>query len=230
MKKAFTLLELTLSCVIFTLLLVLVSKSLKESHHLNQKTLETHQIFLDLNAALLSVEKIFSKCLKVQLSSNALTCLLRDDENILDLDDENKAYIINSGLILENNTSLYSPKSQFLKLLQNRKALFNDDEQKLYVLAQDEVKILQILDDEKVKTDFSGVFLPLEARLDLSLKNGEILYELKPKFQSDLLGQSAVLAHNVSVFEIQQKNKTFILKICMQKEDLNQCLQKRLYQ
>ena len=124
MKKAFTLLEFTFSCVIFALLFVLISKTLKENYHFNLKISESHQMLLDLNQALLNTEKILSKCLKMQISPNALTCLLRDEENILDLDSNYKAYLINSTLILDNNTSLYSPKSQFLKILQNRKIFF----------------------------------------------------------------------------------------------------------
>ena len=229
MKKAFTLLEFTFSCVIFALLFVLISKTLKENYHFNLKILENHQMLLDLNQALLNTEKILSKCLKMQISPNALTCFLRDEENILDLDNNYKAYLINSTLILDNNVSLYSPKSQFLKILQNRKDLFRDDEKRLYVLVQDEIKTLQILSDKNVKADFIGIFTPLEARLDLILKNTKIEYELRPKFHNDSLKQSGILAQNISVFEFQNRAGNLILKICMQKGTFNQCLQKRLY-
>ena len=195
MKKAFTLLEFTFSCVIFALLFVLISKTLKENYHFNLKISESHQMLLDLNQALLNY----------------------------------KAYLINSTLILDNNTSLYSPKSQFLKILQNRKDLFKDDEKRLYVLVQDEIKTLQILSNKNVKADFVGIFIPLEARLDLILKNTKIEYELRPKFHNDSLKQSGILAQNVSVFEFQNRAGNLILKICMQKGTFNQCLQKRLY-
>lgn len=229
MKRAFTLLELTLSCVIFAILLVLVSRVLKESYHLNTKALESHQMLLDLNSALLNVEKILSKCLKTRMSPNTLTCLLRDDENILGLDNDNNPYLINSTLVLDKNASFYSPKSQFLKVLQNRKDLFGDNEKILYVLVQDEVKNLEILDNQNLKADFVGVFLPLEAKLDLMLKDGKIIYELRPRFKDDLLKQSAIIAHDVSVFEFQEKAGDFVLEICMQKRDSAQCLRKRLY-
>lgn len=229
MKRAFTLLELTLSCVIFAILFALVGKILKESHHLNTKALENHQMLLDLNSVLLSVEKILSKCLKVRVSPNAVTCLLRDDENILGLDDDSNPYLINSTLILDKNTSFYSPKSQFLKILQNRKDLFADNAKRLHVLVQDKVKSLEILDNENVRAEFLGVFIPLEARLDLILQDEKIVYELRPRFENDLLKQSTIIAHDVNVFELQREIGHFILKICIQKKDLSQCLQKRLY-
>ncbi len=229
MKKAFTLLELTLSCVIFALLLTLVSKTLKESHYFNLRALKNQQMLSDLNVALLQTEKILSNCLKIQISSKSSTCLLRDDENILDLDSYNRAYLMNSTLILDNNTSLYSPKSRFLKILQNRKDLYKDNEKKLYVLVQNELKSLKILNNEELKADFVGTFLPLEAKLDLILKDKKLLYELRPKIENDSLKQSGVLAYDVSVFELHNKAGDFILKLCMQKENLELCLQKRLY-
>ncbi len=228
MKKAFTLLELTISCVIFASLLVLVSKSLKESYRLNFKALENAQVLLELNSALLQTQNLLSKCLQIQSSQGYVSCFLRDDENILDLNDKNEAYLLNSTLILENNTSLYAPKSHFLELLQRRKILFKDEEKRLFVWTKDGLKTLQILSDERVNADFSGVFLPLKARLDLRLKDSKLLYDLKPKFQNDALKQSGVLAQDISIFELQKRSGVFFLKLCMQKENANHCLQKRL--
>lgn len=75
--------------------------------------------------------------LDITFESNHVSCLIKDDLLYLD---GNQAKLLNSSLILEYNTSLYSPDSNFKLQLQNRKELYNDKQNIIYTLVGKEIK------------------------------------------------------------------------------------------
>lgn len=121
MSKAFTLFELIISLILFTFITNLLSKPLMDFYHLNFTALHTNNLHLNL----LKIEKLIQNCINFTFSQNTLKCFLKD--KLISLKD-NKLYLINSALILENNHTLYSPHSNFKTQLQNRKDLYNDNE------------------------------------------------------------------------------------------------------
>lgn len=121
MSKAFTLFELIISLILFTFITSLLSKPLMDFYHLNFTALHTNNLITQAHLNLLKIEKLIQNCLNFTFSQNTLKCLLKD--KLISLKD-NKLYLINSALILENNHTLYSPHSDFKTQLQNRKDLY----------------------------------------------------------------------------------------------------------
>ncbi|EAI3268138.1 hypothetical protein E3F28_02455, partial [Campylobacter jejuni] len=149
---------------------------------------------------------------------NTLKCLLKDE--LISLKD-NKLYLINSALILENNHTLYSPHSDFKTQLQNRKDLYNDNEHIGYAYKINKIEKISILENG-ISANFTGSFIPLQAQLVIKLQNEELIYEIKPKF-NEQLNQQGLISKNISSFNL-QNNK---LKICL-KRQTKHCLEKRI--
>ncbi|EEO7742182.1 prepilin-type N-terminal cleavage/methylation domain-containing protein, partial [Campylobacter upsaliensis] len=69
MKKAFSLLELTIALVIFSIIFMLISKPLREFYLLHLKSLEQNEVILKLNQTLLNLENILLKCVNLEFTS-----------------------------------------------------------------------------------------------------------------------------------------------------------------
>lgn len=110
MSKAFTLFELIISLILFTFITGLLSKPLMDFYHLNFTALHTNNLITQAHLNLLKIEKLIQNCINFTFSQNTLKCLLKDE--LISLKD-NKLYLINSALILENNHTLYSPHFDF---------------------------------------------------------------------------------------------------------------------
>lgn len=229
MKKAFSLLEMIMALVIFTLLLAILSKPLGEFYRYHFKSLKENSLYLDLNTALLHIDKILSHCEKIEPIAKGLTCLFRDDENILNLDDKARLILQNSMLILEKNSHFYLPNSRLDELLKSRKALFNDIDKTLYFYANNQIQSFEVLNENNISLnqDFTGFFIPIQARIELLLQNEKIHYIIYPKITHDALKQESIIAENIGAFELMQKQNTNYLKLCLKEQDL--CFEKRLY-
>lgn len=162
--------------------------------------------------------KFYFSADNITFSQNTLKCLLKDE--LISLKD-NKLYLINSALILENNHTLYSPHSDFKTQLQNRKDLYNDNEHISYAYKINKIEKISILENG-ISANFTGSFIPLQAQLVIKLQNEELIYEIKPKF-NEQLNQQGLISKNISSFNL-QNNK---LKICL-KRQTKHCLEKRI--
>ncbi|AAW35543.1 hypothetical protein Q6T70_000255 [Campylobacter jejuni] len=218
MSKAFTLFELIISLILFTFITSLLSKPLMDFYHLNFTALHTNNLITQAHLNLLKIEKLIQNCINITFSQNTLKCLLKDE--LISLKD-NKLYLINSALILENNHTLYSPHSDFKTQLQNRKDLYNDNEHISYAYKINKIEKISILENG-ISANFTGSFIPLQAQLVIKLQNEELIYEIKPKF-NEQLNQQGLISKNISSFNL-QNNK---LKICL-KRQTKHCLEKRI--
>ncbi|MBZ7942396.1 prepilin-type N-terminal cleavage/methylation domain-containing protein [Campylobacter molothri] len=222
MKKAFTLFELVISLILSGIILMILSKPLWEFYQLNNKNLKTKELIISTHLTLLKIEKLFQSCANINIiDDNLIHCFLKDD--LLTLEDKN-AHLLNSTLILENNTTLYSPKSDLQTQLQNRKALYKDEQNIIYGLNNNKIQKIFILSENNLSSSFIGNFIPISAELNFTFKDDQIYYEIKPRF-NDELKQSAILAKNISFFKIQNSK----LKICMKNQKQEYCLEKRLF-
>ncbi|EFC32584.1 TPA: hypothetical protein RTF98_000104 [Campylobacter jejuni] len=218
MNKAFTLFELVISLILFTFIASLLSKPLINFYHLNFTALHANNLIIQTHLNLLKIEKLIQNCINITFSQNTLKCLLKDE--LISLKN-NKLYLVNSTLILENNHTLYSPHSDFKTQLQNRKDLYNDNEHIIYALKMNKIERISILENG-IFTNFMGNFIPLQAQLIIKLQNEELIYEIKPKF-NEQLNQQGLISKNISSFSL-QNNK---LKICLKKQ-MRYCLEKRI--
>lgn len=222
MKKAFTLFELVISLILSGIILMILSKPLWEFYQLNNKNLKTKELIINTHLTLLKIEKLFQSCANINIiDDNLIHCFLKDD--LLALKDKN-THLLNSTLILENNTTLYSPKSDLQTQLQNRKALYKDEQNIIYGLNNNKIQKIFILSENNLSSSFIGNFIPISAELNFTFKDDQIYYEIKPRF-NDELKQSAILAKNISFFKIQNSK----LKICMKNQKQEYCLEKRLF-
>ncbi|MBZ7940519.1 prepilin-type N-terminal cleavage/methylation domain-containing protein [Campylobacter molothri] len=222
MKKAFTLFELVISLILSGIILTILSKPLWEFYQLNNKNLKTKELIINTHLTLLKIEKLFQSCANINIiNDNLIHCFLKDD--LLALKDKN-THLLNSTLILENNTTLYSPKSDLQTQLQNRKALYKDEQNIIYGLNNNKIQKIFILSENNLSSSFIGNFIPISAELNFTFKDDQIYYEIKPRF-NDELKQSAILAKNISFFKIQNSK----LKICMKNQKQEYCLEKRLF-
>lgn len=229
MKKAFTFLEIILGLIIFSILSIIISKILSQIYFYHFETLKNQNTILNLKNALLGLEKITQKCLNIKIQNNALACLLFDEENLLFLKDK-QAFIINSTLILKDkDEKYYSPKSNFLIQYHNNKDLFNLNDKFIYILFKDDIYKSLIIDNENLflEHNFTGHFLPLQAKLNLFLKNEELKYEVDPFSKNHTL--KGILAQNISDFTINQNNKGIKIKLCSSQDNKNLCLEKLIY-
>ncbi len=221
MNKAFSLFETILVLILAGFLAVFLSRTLWEFYYLNNQQLKMKELILKTHLSVLRLEKLLQSCVDITLESNHISCLIKDD--LLYLDD-NKAKLLNSSLILENNTSLYSPNSNFKLQLQNRKELYNDKQNIVYALVGKEIKKIFIHSENNITTSFKGNFIPIQARIKLFLKEDKIHYELYPYFDNRL-EQYSIFMDNVSLFEIQKQK----LKLCLKEYKQEYCLAKRLF-
>lgn len=222
MKKAFTLFELVISLILSGIILTILSKPLWEFYQLNNKNLKTKELIINTHLTLLKIEKLFQSCANINIiDDNLIHCFLKDD--LLALKDKN-THLLNSTLILENNTTLYSPKSDLQTQLQNRKSLYKDEQNIIYGLNNNKIQKIFILSENNLSSSFIGNFIPISAELNFTFKDDQIYYEIKPRF-NDELKQSAILAKNISFFKIQNSK----LKICMKNQKQEYCLEKRLF-
>lgn len=232
MKKAFTLFEFVIAMVIFSALFALLFKPLGQMYNLHYKEQKNADTFLDLNLALLSLEKIMQKCLNLEYKKISLECNLIDEENIL-FKEKQELSIAYSGLILKNNKGeFYSPKSYFVDDFTNPKkgALLNfyqffqnkvENKFFVYDLTHSKLETIELLGDNKLKSSFTGFYLPLQARASFYKNGKDLIYELNSYFG---LKQKALFLENISDFSVSQRKGYFILKLC--KNEL--CLQKVL--
>lgn len=232
MKKAFTLFEFVITMVIFFAVFALLFKPLGQMYDLQYKAQKNADIFLDLNLALLSLEKIMQKCLNLEYKEMSLECNLVDEENIL-FKEGQELLIAHSGLILKNDKNeFYSPKSYFLDDFTNPKkgALLNfyqffknkvENKFFVYDLTHSKLETIELLANNKLKSSFEGFYLPLQARASFYKDGKDLFYELNSYFG---LRQKALFLENISEFSVSQRRDYFILKLC--KNEL--CLQKVL--
>lgn len=137
MNKAFSLFETILVLILIGFLALFLSRTLWEFYYLNNQQLKMKDLILKTHLSVLRLEKLLQTCTNITFEPNHISYLLKDD--LLYLDD-NKEKLLNSSLILENNTSLYSPNSNFKLQLQNRKELYNDEQNIIYALVNKEIK------------------------------------------------------------------------------------------
>ncbi|TKX33211.1 hypothetical protein [Campylobacter aviculae] len=221
MSKAFSLFELIIVLILLGFIASILSKPLWEIYYFNHQNLKTNDLILKTHLTLLRIEKLLQSCINIDTDNYSLSCFLKDD--LLTLDGK-KAHLLNSTLILENNTTLYSPKSDLQTQLQNRKALYKDEQNILYALVNHQIQKIFVSQENNLSSSFKGSFIPISAELNLAFKNNQIYYEIKPKF-NDELKQSAILAENISFFKIQNSK----LKICIKDQVQEYCLEKRLF-
>lgn len=218
MNKAFSLFETILVLILIGFLALFLSRTLWEFYYLNNQQLKMKDLILKTHLSVLRLEKLLQTCTNITFEPNHISCLLKDD--LLYLDD-NKEKLLNSSLILENNTSLYSPNSNFKLQLQNRKELYNDEQNIIYALVNKEIKKIFIHSENNITASFKGKFIPIQARIKLFLKEDKIHYELYPYFDNQL-EQYSIFMDNVSLFEIQKQK----LKVCLKDKSKNIALQK----
>ncbi|TKX31733.1 hypothetical protein [Campylobacter estrildidarum] len=221
MNKAFSLFEFIIVLILSGMILAILSKPLWEFYHFNHQYLTTNKLILKTHLTLLRIEKLLQSCTSINLKSHSINCFLKDD--LLTLDDR-KAHLLNSTLILENNDTLYSPKSDIQAQLQNRKALYKDEKNILYALVNNQIQKIFVLSENNLSSSFKGSFIPVSAQLNLIFKNNQLYYEIKPRF-SDELKQNAILAENISFFKMQNSK----LKICIKEKNQEYCLEKKLF-
>ncbi|HEB9337170.1 TPA: hypothetical protein RZK48_000130 [Campylobacter coli] len=221
MNKAFSLFEIILVLILVGFLVMFLSRTLWEFHYLNNQQLKMKDLILKTHLSTLRLEKLLQSCIDITFESNHASCLIKGDLLYLD---GNQAKLLNSSLILENNTSLYSPNSNFKLQLQNRKELYNDKQNIVYALVGKEIKKIFIHSENNITTSFKGEFIPIQARLKLFLKEDKIHYELYPYFDNRL-EQYSIFINNVSLFEIQKQK----LKLCLKEYEQEYCLTKRLF-
>ncbi|EAH8084532.1 hypothetical protein V4G64_000985, partial [Campylobacter coli] len=213
--------ETILVLILIGFLALFLSRTLWEFYYLNNQQLKMKDLILKTHLSVLRLEKLLQTCTNITFEPNHISCLLKDD--LLYLDD-NKEKLLNSSLILENNTSLYSPNSNFKLQLQNRKELYNDEQNIIYALANKEIKKIFIHSENNITASFKGKFIPIQARIKLFLKEDKIHYELYPYFDNQL-EQYSIFMDNVSLFEIQKQK----LKVCLKEQEQEYCLTKRLF-
>ena len=172
MIKTFTLFEFIISLILFTIIASLISQPLSHFYFLNFNALNTNNLIIQTHFNILKIEKLMQNCTNITFLNHTLNCFLKDE--IITLKD-NKLYLIHSTLILENNQTFYSPKSDFKLQLQNRKDLYQDNERIIYALKNGKIEKISILKNNTILSNFTGVFIPLQAQLIISLKNQELI-------------------------------------------------------
>ncbi|MBS4314320.1 PulJ/GspJ family protein [Campylobacter vulpis] len=222
MKKAFSLLELMIVLIIFSIIFMLMAKPLREFYLLHLKSLEQNEVILKLNQTLFNLENILLKCVNLEFTNENFSCFLKDDESIFVLEN-GKLKLVNSMLILKNHTSFYSPKSDFVHLLQNKIDLFKDKDGSFYALKDGKVELLNPANFQS-----EGVFYPLKAKVEFKFEDNALKYTLKPKIFNENLKQEALLLDFVQDFRLREQNGALWIKICVQKSHFSHCLEKML--
>ncbi|AJC90957.1 hypothetical protein [Campylobacter subantarcticus] len=241
MKKAFNLLELVLSFVILGILVAILSNPAIHLYNYSYKIKNSNTIFLNLNQTLFSIEKIYHSCLNVTLTSNSFECYMSTNDDIFY--DISLKKLNFSGVILENNESSFSPKSNlhFVEdgiskgILSNYKDMHS--EKKLKIYANDYMyfydmknsKVYKVLIDDKEKIHFlnekfSGFYTVLYAYVRVYLENENIYIQIDDLNHNK---RSFLLAQNISKLIFKQDDKALKVSICDKNQ--NECLSKWMF-
>ncbi|MBX2078356.1 type II secretion system protein, partial [Campylobacter peloridis] len=111
MKKAFSLLELVLSILIFSIITAILSNPSIQLYDKVFQVKKTNEVFFDLNQILLKIEKIQQDCIEFKYNSHSFECYVSASNDIFYDNSLNRMNF--SGVILEDNKSFFSPKSNF---------------------------------------------------------------------------------------------------------------------
>ncbi|KAA6225258.1 MULTISPECIES: type II secretion system protein [unclassified Campylobacter] len=216
MKQAFSLVENILVIVLLGIIFAVIFKPLQESYRLNFTHLKEDSLTIDINLALLFMDKILSNCIDINIENNGFNCLLKDSENLLNLENK-KLSLLNSSLLLKINSHFYIPNAKLSQILENRKKLFNDSNQRIFALNDDKLITLQVINDNNVSvsSDFNGFFTPILAKINFSLENDDLIYNIYPNITDESLKQSAILAKNISEFKLSYNTNFYSLKLCV---------------
>ncbi|KGI56488.1 hypothetical protein [Campylobacter sp. MIT 97-5078] len=242
MKKAFSLFECLLVLVLSCAFAFIIFQPLQNlfslySSQQSQKALELHSSFT-------FIEKLLRRCIKLQISSQNISCLLEDKNNIL-LQRSLHTFIGSSGLLLQDqNKSFYAPKSHFIhEIVSNNKkiqvgvlaqqlALRNQKNHFLYLynLETKQIYELEVLSDTELKfsqnTEFKGFYKLVEANILISFQQNSLSYEYTA--YSSTKSQKAILLEEVQSFAISQNASTYTMKICLFDKTKPICLEKEL--
>ncbi|EAI8623685.1 hypothetical protein IO397_000088 [Campylobacter lari] len=238
MTKAFSLLELALSLVILGILITILINPAMYIYNYSFNVKKSSEIFFDLNQALLSMEKIYNSCLNAIFTSNSFECYMNANDDIFyDLSLKKLNF---SGIILENNESFFSPKSNlyFIEngisegILSNYKDMHSMKKLKIYtsdymyIYDIKNSKIYKILVDDREKINFfdesfSGFYTILYAYIKVYLKNKNIYMQIDDLNHNK---QVFLLAQNISKLIFKHDGELLKITICSNTQ--NRCLDK----
>ncbi|EAI4297460.1 prepilin-type N-terminal cleavage/methylation domain-containing protein [Campylobacter lari] len=241
MKKAFSLLELALSIVILGILIAILSNPAIHLYNHSYKIKNSNTVFLNLNQTLLSMEKIYHSCLNATLTSSSFECYMSANDDIFyDLSLKKLNF---SGIILENNESFFSPKSNlhFIEngsskgILSNYKDMHSEKKLKIYAndymyfydIQNSKIYKALVSDREKIHFNsekFSGFYTILYAYVRVYLENENIYMQIDDLNHNK---RSFLLAQNISKLIFKQDDKTLKVLICDKSQ--NECLSKWMF-
>ncbi|OCX42262.1 hypothetical protein A7X81_03470 [Campylobacter ornithocola] len=241
MKKAFSLLELVLSFIVLGVLVVILSNPVIYLYNHSFKIKKSNEVFFNLNQTLLSMEKIYHSCLNVTLTSNSFECYMSANDDIF-YDFSLKEFNF-SGVILDNNESFFSPKSNlhFIEngiskgIFSNYKDMHSEKKLKIYTsdymyiydIKKSKVHKVLISDREKIHffdEKFSGFYTVLYAYVKVYLENENIYIQIDGLNHNK---RSFLLAQNMSKLIFKQDDKALKVSICDKNQ--NECLSKWMF-
>ncbi|TXE83462.1 hypothetical protein FPD46_02155 [Campylobacter peloridis] len=241
MKKAFSLLELVLSVLIFSIIIALLSNPSIQLYDKVFQVKKTNEVFFDLNQILLKIEKIQQDCIEFKYNSHSFECYISASDDIFYDNSLNRMNF--SGVILEDNKSFFSPKSNFyiienavLKgIFANYKDMHSVRKQKIYPsdfmfvynLKEQKIHKIFIENNENINfysDNFSGFYNILYAYIKIYFNNEKIFMQI-----DNLHGDKKefLFMQNISKFELDRENNLLKIKIC--ENALNECLSKWIH-
>ncbi|TWO24547.1 type II secretion system protein [Campylobacter insulaenigrae] len=234
MKKAFSLLELVLSLIIFG---IIVSILVFPSTQIYKKALDIqnkNNIFLDLNYILLNLEKIYQSCYQFKYDEYSFECYMNASNDIFY--DTNLKEFNFSGVML-NIGSFISPNSNFYfikngvsyGILSNYKDIHSNKKQKnyskdyiyLYALGSKKIYKAYVNDRENVvfsNGNFEGFYGVVYAYIKINFEKNKIFLDIKD-FENNK--NRFLLYENIDNFRITKEKNIIKITLCKQKECLN---------
>lgn len=198
MKRAFSLVELCLVCVLFGAIFYLLLKPAQNLYGLYASAYYQRPALLNLNSSLIFLSKILKDCVEFRAFAGGFECLSEDSQNLI-LSRDNAYFIGSAGVLLKDaNASFYAPQSHFLYefkngkkvetagVLENFNNIFGLQGDKIYLYETNARKIhaLRVLDGEKLEftgfESFAGFYKLIFGTQSVFLKNNALHYAASP--------------------------------------------------
>ncbi len=238
MKKAFSLLELVLSLIVFG---VIVSILMLPSIQIYEKVFDIrnkNNTFLDINQVLLSIEKIYQSCRDFKYDHHSFECYMSAANDIFyDINLEKFNF---SGIMVDMG-KFVSPKSNFhfiengisYGILSNYKDIHSNKKQKnypkdyLYLYALKDKKIYKtyVNDNESIvfsNEKFEGFYDVVYAYIGINFENNKVFLNIRD-FENKQ--NRFLLSDNIDSFNIKKEKNSIKITLCKQKE----CLDKWIF-
>ena len=220
MKKAFTLFELIISLIIFSILITILFKPMINLNNQYINTKEKSFDFYDINQAIMLIDKLLKDGIDFKVIDNNIKFFLIDYNSILIKNEQNLSIALSPFIYKDDNYKILT----YSKDIMDDYKYLNKKYIDVYSFELKKISKIQINKNNDIyflNEKFKGNFLPILAKI-LIYKNNNNLY-IKYCYNLKECKES-ILIKDIDIFDVELFEKYFLFYICKN----SNCIKKRI--